>query len=794
MKKPKQQSLAGVRKYFLLIALFFISAGFFAQPVITTAVPSNAAPVANEELTVRLDITPEIDFYFASIEINYPVDKLEFVKAEPAGLSTGGLNIAGEISSGKVGISVSRTEPLTAPAQGSFMLITFQVTKLASPGTAELVFSTPTVYNSVGDTLDTAPVENLTLNIAESIGDVKLINPVQDTISEGILYYATAGIFAEGIEDDTRISVWIGCNNTTDTPAAWDESVWVPMETGELDASGYRLYTAEIARKRPVGNWYAAVRAQLDDGTFMYGGTDGLWSATDNPNGLLVIEPQPSYRYIVAAWNFDTESLLPSQSVPANDKASMKIEGASLQGFSSGASGMAVNSNNWAEGGDGSKYWYTKVSTKGFTNLELSSKQNGSGTGPRDFNIALSNDGSNWQDMENSDITVGSNWTSGVSNKLLLPPAFENLDSTFISWKMRSDTSIGGGEISSSGTDRLDDVLLTGINPSPQRVSVFPGDANNDGIVNADDVLPLGTYWLSSGPTPPWNSLEFTARETEEWIPSAATYADADGNGKVDHRDLYPIGLHFGKTISPLQKKVQNTVAEIMVKPQPEGTVLNLLIESNTSIDLRGMTFNISIEGIPEDCWKMNRFSAVPWLDKPDNDMLSLIRMLNGTIEAGFTLRGRSATTEARQLAVVEIEVTSDWPCQANICLNRLTISNNSLFPSPLNAISLYVTGTVSADEPYRSQGKTWTLEQNYPNPFEGTTTIRYELPVKDHVLLSVYNIQGRKVATLVKEMQAAGSHNVRFDAAGLPPGLYLCKMETGKGFSKTMKMNLMKK
>jgi len=88
----------------------------------------------------------------------------------------------------------------------------------------------------------------------------------------------------------------------------------------------------------------------------------------------------------------------------------------------------------------------------------------------------------------------------------------------------------------------------------------------------------------------------------------------------------------------------------------------------------------------------------------------------------------------------------------------------------------------------------TYSLMQNYPNPFNPETTLRYQLPEASSVKLEVYDVLGRKVATLVDAKQEAGRYTVRFNAAayGLASGIYFYRLSAGK-FVETKKMLLQK-
>ena len=70
------------------------------------------------------------------------------------------------------------------------------------------------------------------------------------------------------------------------------------------------------------------------------------------------------------------------------------------------------------------------------------------------------------------------------------------------------------------------------------------------------------------------------------------------------------------------------------------------------------------------------------------------------------------------------------------------------------------------------------SLSQNYPNPFNPSTTITYKLPQSSVVRLSVFDMLGREVSTLVDERREAGVHEVRFDASGLSSGVYFYRLK----------------
>jgi len=86
----------------------------------------------------------------------------------------------------------------------------------------------------------------------------------------------------------------------------------------------------------------------------------------------------------------------------------------------------------------------------------------------------------------------------------------------------------------------------------------------------------------------------------------------------------------------------------------------------------------------------------------------------------------------------------------------------------------------------------TFHLYPSYPNPFNPTAMIQYQLPDRLDVTLSIYNALGQLQEVLVDQVQSAGIHQIQVDGSDWASGVYLCKIEAA-GQVRTTKMVLMK-
>jgi Secretion system C-terminal sorting domain len=99
--------------------------------------------------------------------------------------------------------------------------------------------------------------------------------------------------------------------------------------------------------------------------------------------------------------------------------------------------------------------------------------------------------------------------------------------------------------------------------------------------------------------------------------------------------------------------------------------------------------------------------------------------------------------------------------------------------------------GKITGDVQYQIP-TTYELSQNFPNPFNPSTTINYQLPQTGHVTLKIYDILGKEIATVINEQKNPGKYAVHFDASRLASGVYIYQIRVNDYLS-SKKMMLLK-
>lgn len=144
-------------------------------------------------------------------------------------------------------------------------------------------------------------------------------------------------------------------------------------------------------------------------------------------------------------------------------------------------------------------------------------------------------------------------------------------------------------------------------------------------------------------------------------------------------------------------------------------------------------------------------------------------------------------------LGGVEVENINILPVPEYKGLRDYVRKLKILFYSPEGRIKEVNTGDAaeSSDE-IDQQGYNYDLKDNYPNPFNPSTTIKYQLASNGFTSLKIYDVLGKEVAALVNEEQEAGNYEVQWNASSFSSGVYFYKLQSN-GFVQTKRMILTK-
>ena len=133
---------------------------------------------------------------------------------------------------------------------------------------------------------------------------------------------------------------------------------------------------------------------------------------------------------------------------------------------------------------------------------------------------------------------------------------------------------------------------------------------------------------------------------------------------------------------------------------------------------------------------------------------------------------------------LVTVEFTPDGPGPYN---DMLTINSSA------GDLQIPITGTVGIHTlPENEIPRDFSLNGNYPNPFNAETVIEFSLPVKSAVTLEIYSLLGKQISAVGPVDYSPGVHSLKFNAADLPAGVYFYRLQAGQ-FSAVEKMILLK-
>ncbi|MAO66161.1 MAG: hypothetical protein CL666_14290 [Balneola sp.] len=223
----------------------------------------------------------------------------------------------------------------------------------------------------------------------------------------------------------------------------------------------------------------------------------------------------------------------------------------------------------------------------------------------------------------------------------------------------------------------------------------------------------------------------------------------------------------------------ENGVGSIIVKAtDPAG----LWVSDTLNVEIIPVNDLPSIEGIPDTLRFKNDESLIFRLDTSITDIEDLLTDLEVLV---------SVQPNDILLDINEEDLSVTISAPDFVGEGTITVTVTDLDEGSIQASITVIVETAVSNE-LDEMPLEFRLEQNYPNPFNPSTNISFSIPKASMVRMSVYDMLGRNISTLVNERKAAGRYTIRFEAGNLSSGTYIYRIEAGS-FTQTKKLMLIK-
>ncbi len=217
---------------------------------------------------------------------------------------------------------------------------------------------------------------------------------------------------------------------------------------------------------------------------------------------------------------------------------------------------------------------------------------------------------------------------------------------------------------------------------------------------------------------------------------------------------------------------------------------LRLIYDDQTPLapeNYSGSIYQSGTNYYPRLTWSLNNEPDVRGNSEDAYKIERRTRPLNGSWSSWTTLANLSGTTAS--YIDYSISNATGGDREAEYRITAIDLGNNS---SPAQSVTIEYGMYIQDKIKVSSMVRDYSLDQNFPNPFNPSTKIAYSIKEEGLVTLKVYDILGKEIATLVNESKPAGYYEAEFNALQLPSGMYIYKIQSGQ-FSDVKKMLLTK-
>ncbi len=330
------------------------------------------------------------------------------------------------------------------------------------------------------------------------------------------------------------------------------------------------------------------------------------------------------------------------------------------------------------------------------------------------------------------------------------------------------------------------------IRGTPTLVGVLASYAQIQGTSSAG----TGTGWAVL--TNDLSRIQYSVTYAKLGSAFTASHFHTNVNGSVIHPLVYTgntaTGEWTGLSDVNIQDYLQNRVyVNIHSVLQPSGEINGILVQNDG-------VFTATLDGAQESTTSTARGTGVVYIQNDSVKYLITVAGLNGTY-TGAHIHASPSGAVLKPTPFTDSTTSGVWLPIADSA-RGLLYKGNLYFNVHSNInpggeirgnIGVGTQVVTSVEHAPSNVPATFNLKQNFPNPFNPSTTIAFDMPAQSHVSLKIYNVLGQEVAVLIDEVRQAGNQKVTFDASRLASGIYLYRLASNNGFAKTMKMLLLK-